>query len=538
MLRTFYAGGRNNLSAPIITTPAGSLNGGGNTYYFWIKARNIVGWNNPSASLAVTIGAAKNIEISASNFTIYPTEGWKKMAIMMNTTDDFSTSRIITTIDLYDNDGITLLTQPAIILSQQYILSGNSTIASITNLPTVLLPNGFRIRVQNLNNVYECVNNSTELVDNLTVLQGTGCKWHLVGTSLTEIDINYDKELFQIVEADLEPINLPSNAAITIPSKYYILNDTGNALATGELDLNVFKSDLGLQLNYNVKILGYLNLTTMVLDTTGITYVNTVISYPATKFMLSKDLPLGSALVFEVLPVIQMNQVVLPGTYITLYPRLNNYIVVDTLQSWAEGVDTLAELKAIPQSLIIDKQSIHVKSVNRIYTYNASSSLADDGEGSLIPNFNPATGRWLSNTAVILDASITQDKLSPTVLELLEDNIKTKTVTLSTSQTYLINFDTLVDDYLILVTPLDDGDDTIINFSATTAGITNKTIAIALELRQRTGNVIFHNSIAFPGGNSPALSGNGITDLLLLYLVIDGSGNIKKRATLQQKNIG
>jgi hypothetical protein len=538
MLRTYYAGGRASLPAPIITVPAGSMNGGGNTYHFWIKARNLVGWNTPSPVTSVVVDAAKNVVISASNFAIYAYEGWKEMSVMMNTTDDFATSRIIANVKLYDADQITLITQPSITLSQQYILTGNSTVTNIAALPTVTLPNGFRIRISNLNNVYECVNGATEIVDNLTVIAGTGCQWHLIGTSLTEVDTNYDKEIYQVVETDLVTLDLPSSSAIEIPTKYYILNDSGNPLSSGQLDLNVFRSDLGLQLTYNVKILGYLNLTTNVLDITGITYVNTVISYPGTKFSIPKDLPVGSALVFEVLPVLEASQVVLPGTYLTLYPRINNYVILDTLQQWSEGVDTLANLKAIPTSLIIDQQSVQVKSVNRIYTYNTDSTLTDDGEGVIISNSNPLTGRWIANSSVILDESVTESKLSPSVLALIEDVIQTNSIILSASQTYTINFDTLEDDYLILTTPLDDGDDTVINFTATTASMTNKTIAIALELRQRTGNVVFDSSILFPGGNAPALSGNGVNDLLLLYLVIDGGGNVKKRATLQQKNIG
>lgn len=538
MLRTYYAGGRASLPAPVVTTVNGSINGSGNTYYFWIKARNLVGWNTPSPSSALVVAAAKNIVISASNFAIYPYEGWREMAIMMNTTDDFASSRIVATVQLYQPDQVTLATQNDVVISQQYALTGAYSVADIASLPTTTLPAGFRVRVLSLNNVYECVPGATEIVDDLTILAGTGCQWHLVGDSLIEIDTNYDKEIYQVIPDDFQTIDLPSTSAIEVPVTYYILNDSGNSLFTGELDLNVFKSDLGLQLTYNVKILGYLDLSTNTLDTTGITYVNTVISYPGTKFSIPKELPVGSALVFQVLPVFEANQVVLPGTYLTMYPRINNYIVVDSLQQWAEGVDTLASLKAIPVSLIIDQQSVHVKSVNRIYTYNSASTLADDGEGTLSPNSNPATGRWLSNSTVILDESITQDKLSPTVLSLLDDVIQTNSVVLSTSQTYTINFDTLEEDYLILTTPLDDGNDTIINFTATTTSITNKTIAIALELRQRTGNVVFDSSILFPGGIAPALSGNGVNDLLLLYLVIDGAGNVKKRAALQQKNIG
>lgn len=538
MLRTYYAGGRATLAAPVVTTVGGSMNGSGDTYYFWIKARNLVGWNNPSPSTAVVVDAARNIAISASNFAIYAYEGWQEMSIMMNTTDDFASSRVIANVKLYQPDQITLITQSAITIAQQYVLTGSYSVANIAALPALTLPRGFRIRILNLNNVYECVPGATSIVDNLTVIAGTGCQWHLVGDSLIEIDTNYDKEIYQVVPTDLKTLDLPSTSAIEVPVTYYILNDSGNPLSTGELDLNVFKSDLGLQLTYNVKILGYLNLTSNVLDITGITYVNTVISYPGTKFSIPKDLPVGSALVFQVLPVFEASQVVLPGTYLTLYPRINNYVVVDSLLQWSEGVDTLASLKAIPPSLIIDQQSVHVKSVNRIYTYNSASTLTDDGEGTLIPNSDPAMGRWLSNSTVILDESITEDKLAPAVLALLEDAIQTNSVTLSTSQTYTINFDTLEEDYLILTTPLDDGDDTIINFTATTASITNKTIAIALELRQRTGNVVFHSSILFPGGIAPALSGNGVNDLILLYLVIDGAGNVKKRAALQQKNIG
>jgi hypothetical protein len=59
-----------------------------------------------------------------------------------------------------------------------------------------------------------------------------------------------------------------------------------------------------------------------------------------------------------------------------------------------------------------------------------------------------------------------------------------------------------------------------------------------VELRQNTAAIAFNGSITFPGGNAPALSGNGKTDMIVLSLVKDGNGVVRKRGLLSRNDIG
>ena len=133
------------------------------------------------------------------------------------------------------------------------------------------------------------------------------------------------------------------------------------------------------------------------------------------------------------------------------------------------------------------------------------------------------------------NGSITPAMLSSSTLDLITGNeIETSTTNLTVASTFTINTDTATTDYFIVRTPATGT--TTIDISGTLTN--NSTRAVVLELRQQAGLVQFSNTISFPGGSLPLLSGNGKTDLFVLKLVRDGSGVTKKRAFMVQKDIG
>jgi hypothetical protein len=509
------------------------MNGNGLTYYFWIVARNRVGYNLPSNSTSLVIGAGKSLIISPVNFTKLDHEDWTEYVISTSTTNTYASSRII-----YERKG-TYDGLP-VTIDSQLVLNGTYQVATEALLPSNTgIPNGYRVTVTSLNNTYYYALGSTATVNGLTVLAaGVNARWLLVpSASLIEPVANYNKELFQVVAADLKPIELPSSTAVTESVSYYIINTNIDSVLEGELDLNIFQSDNSLRVGAKVEVVGYLDMSTYVLDTTGMPYIGSLVQYPTEKVSITKPLPPNSALVFKVLVDIDSNQAVLPGTFLSLYPRLNSYITVDKVEDWAQSVDSISMLQALPLGSIKDGQSVHIKSVNKIYSYNASSVLLADGDSVVQPGFNPATGRWLSNSSTILNASITQAKLSPGVLALLEDKVENITTVLSSSAAFTLDFEAVSQDYYILKTPQNDNATTTINFKHDSLA-NGRTVSKLLELVQDTGEVAFHSSILFPGGNLPLLSGAAKTDLILLTLRKDSAGGIKKRATVLQRNIG
>lgn len=539
MLRTLYANGRAVLPSPTVTVGAGVMNGGGATYYFWIKARNRVGYSAPSLPTSIIVGSSSSVTIESTSFTTLPHEDWRSFVVLLGTTNVIADARVIASVKLYTENQSTPVTLSDIVLNNQQILTSTAVVNTVNDLPSYAVPEGYRILVTDLGNVYER-KSTLVAANNLTVLEyPTGTTWTLVqSNTLTELNLAASKELFQVTSEELEKVPVFPGNFITVPTLYYIFNDDTADIDAGELDLNIYRSSERIRLTAKVEVLGYLSTTSYSLDTTGIPYIGSTLDYPASTIELPKPLPAGSILVFSVLPVLDAGVELGPGEYISMYPRLNNYKTVTTVQDWAQSVDTLTELIALPLTVLKDGQSIHVKSVSAIYTYNAISALAANGDTILLPSFNPALGRWIANTSPLIDESVTEDKLAPSVLAKLDQAVQIESITINSSTSYSLDFSIIDKDWIVLTTPEDDGDDTVVNITA--SNITASTVITkVLELRQRTGTVIFDSSILFPGGTPPVLSGNAKTDLLILTISSSGTGTIaKKRGQLTQRNIG
>lgn len=540
-MQTKYAYGRTALPAPIVTTESGgSISGNSDTYYFWVKARNRVGYNTQSAATSLVIANARKVRISAATFSTFDYEGWRHVVVSVSKTNDFNTSRIIYKQELFTANQASKITPVDVVFSTNYSLNGDGgsvQVENIASFPTTELMNGFRVYVQSTERVYEYVSGSNLPADNISIVPAVGGQWVAVSSnSLRESSVNADKELFQVNDTELMEAPLPSVFQSPVAIKYYIVNNDLVPLTTAELDLNAYISDKSLQASYYTKVLGYLNLTTFALDTTNVNYVNTVVEYPNTKVTLTKALPAGSALVVEVTPNIVLDSTIVEGTYVTLYPKLNAYTVTEGVADYGEPVADLATLKALPSSAYKDRQTRFVESKRNFYAFDSDSVLADNGNTVIVPVGNPASGRWLINSSDVLPGTITPSMLSTSTLDLITGGIETTTSTINASTTFTIDLDTTSLDYFIITSPNDDGGTTLINIIGTLANNTTK--AIMLELRQRTGIVAFHNSIVFPGGNIPVLSGNAKTDLFVITLVKDGAGTLKKRAFMAQKDIG
>lgn len=537
-MKTTLGHGRSSFIAPTITVEnSGSIAGGNNTYYFWLKAKNRVGFSAPSAVKSLVIANSRGIRISAANFAVNNWEDWKEFYIFASTTNDFSTSHVIYRQDVYEDDQYTPLTPVDVVITNNYVLNDSTfTVADSTSLP-INVPNGFRVKVTSINKTYEYIIGSSKVVDNVTVIAATGGQWLVVkSNSLTETSTDCDLELYQIdgTTLNIAPLKALVNSPVGV--MYYILNNTDQPITTGELTLNAYTSDPNLSLTYDVGVIGYLNISTNVLDTTDIQYVGTVINLPDTTLQLSKSLPANNALVIKVTPRIQLATDITRGAYITLYPRILPYTTINEVGTVGDAVLDLATLKSLAPSQYENLQTRFVLSKKADYYFDSSSTEDDDGETILIPNSNPSSGRWLVKQFLIQAGSITEDKLDATLLNEFAPKIRTTSISTTNETTLTISLDTSDYDYFILTAPNNSGETLTINVTATLAN--NQTKALILELRQLATGVLFDSSILFPGGTVPTLSGNGKTDLFVIELVRDSSGTLKKRAFLVQKDIG
>lgn len=535
MIRTQYASGRDKLPAPTITTTSGTIQGGNVSYYFWIKAKNRVGYNLESNPTVITLANNSGFIINSSNFNIYNYEDWREIIVCVSTVNNFNTSRVIYKQKLYSNDEIVLTNLSSIIINTDNVINGNYIITDFTSFPdTTSLPNGYRVSVNANNSVYEYIRDSTLVANNLTTFPAVNGIWSTVySNTLTELTNTARKEKFEVTEDELtkSTLNLTLNSAASI--KYYLYNDSNSNFSNGELYLSDYCSNPDIIYKFAVKILGYFNFTTNTLDTTGIAFINIDIEYPSIKPQLSKPLPANSALVIEVKPILTYSTPILENVFIAVYPKLNTYSTITDINSWGEPVADLTALRALPSSNYKPNQIRYVSSLNQAFGFNSNSTSLDDGVTVIVPNNNPITGRWLAISSSILNNSITLDKLTSDALNTLTPKILTTTLNITTA-TFTLDLDSNLYDYYII--NVLSNDNMLFNINVTLEN--NSTISVILEIRQNSSSIIFDNSLLFPNGNIPVLSGNNKTDLFVVYINKDSNGNIKKRITLVQKNIG
>lgn len=357
--------------------------------------------------------------------------------------------------------------------------------------------------------------------------------------SLNEPIPTSNKEVIEVTEDEFIAAPLESLLGVEIPIKYYIVNNTAQPIQDRELRLNEYLSDISLNPEFDVAVIGYLNLSTYVLDTSGIEYANSTVTYPTTRPRLSKPLPANSAYVITINPKASLSANVLPGSVISLYPLLSRYGVQDNVADWGEGVNDLTALKALTSNQYKNLQSRLVKSVAKTYYFDSTSVEADNGLTVISPDTNPSSGRWVLMESNILPGSIGISDLSSDVLEQLSGEVVTAYINIDNPGTYNLNLNTETADYFIVECPINNitNTPTVINPTLTLT-TNNSTYMVLLELRQKTSNVSIDPSYLFPGGNIPILSGNTKTDLIAITIVRDNNGTVKKRAYLIQKDIG
>jgi hypothetical protein len=536
-MKTTYASSR-TLPIPTITTTSGGTITA-NTYYFFLVRRNRAGYTSPSPVKSLVVGASGSVTIDASNFVTLQYEDIHETLISVSTTNDYATSRIIYKFSHFAADYITPITPADVVITANATLNSPSAYNNPADISTLTgLLTGFRVLLNGSGFCYEFVSGSVENVDNITVLAHSSGRWFKTReaslyetTSLAEIDvISADQDTLLV--APLENIN-----SIPVPIKYWIVNDTGGTLTGLRLNLSEYSSDPAIRLVFGVKIIGYINLTSFVLDTTGIDNLGVIQEYPTLDIALNKGIPDGSAVVIEATPSSQLLDGISAASFISIYPKLVNYSLLQDLLFWDAPVDNIAALKSLNSVQYKSGQVRLVESVNRPYKYDAASVLADNGDTVLIPNTNPTTGRWVVFDPALPDGSVGLDKLSSEVVDALGDQIKTDTRNINSPTNYTYSLDEDYD-YIVLNCPNTDISNTItnINFTATLAN--NQTKAVIIELVQKTGAVAFDNTILFPSGTTPVLSGNGKSDIILFSMRKDSSGIVKKRGKIATTDAG
>lgn len=527
MLTTF-AYGRSKLPAPILSSNTeGSIPAG--TYYVWLKAKNRAGFNEESNSATITLANTGSIIIASSSFTVLPWEDWRSVVVSVSNENNYSTSRILYRQWFFEENQTT-----PVVVSNVEIDSYPTelAVATVAALPSDAL-DGVRWRVTGLDAIYEYRSTSTLPTDDLYVLPAAVGRWLYVPNQVfVEVEENYNKNLATTnpSEDDVELANISLDNPIGI--KYYLINNELSALATGQLFLTSFISDPSIRLEIDYRILGYVNFVGSSLDTTGISFINDTLRYSEAQWELSKPLPAGQAVLVEITPQIINADSLLPGTEFNLYPRINNYQIIEDPAYWDAPVADLAGLAGVVVELRKPNQIRFVVSKNLAYRYDSLSDAAANGDGIILPAEAPALGRWIALSSSVADGSITAAKLNSSVLALLSTTQAVKELTVALPGTYTLDLDlesNLGFEYFIINTPIDDGigTPTTINVLKNTEEASN--FAVIVEIRQKTSVVELHSSFLTPKAEEIIFSGNNKTDMLILTFTEDSS-IIKKRA--------
>ena len=528
-MKTMYAGGRASFPAPTITVAAtGSIAGASGVYYFWTKGQNRAGFNTPSAVRTINIPNNGRLTIAASAFTPLAYEDWHYIHLYVSRTNDFTTARCLYSYSRYQADQLTINVPVDVVITSNADINTANSITDETLLPASP-PEGYRIQVMSKSAVYTYRAGSLVQANGISVLapvSGPG-RWHIT-SSLVDTAEGYLTEL-SLVNA---PLTAPVENATqpVVPVMYYILNDGGGSV-TGFLEINPYASQ-EMTVEYRFKIHGHINLTNFAFDSTGFQYTDVTVFED--NLSIGKALPVGRALIVSIYPFI-LNNAISYGSYLTVYPKISPFVVQTAPLYFDAPVATLAALMALPPTAYLDGQSRIVMSNRALYTFYADSTAVANGSDILMPAGNPATGRWMSASSSLGSETVGLAQLKPEVIDALEDDSKVTSVTLTTTAPYTIDLDTGFD-YFILDCPVDNGNTLIFNVSGTLAN--NDIKSCIIELRQNTAAVEFHSTITFPGGNAPVLSGAGKTDMLVLTLVKDSTGAVRKRGTISRSDIG
>lgn len=535
-MKTTYAYGRTSLPAPVLSTGSGLIQGNNTTYYFWLLARNRVGFNQPSQVTSLVIPNNASIIVHSTNFITYEYENYFYIYLFISDQNDYSTSRSLCRFDLYASDQITSNNPVNITLNHPGILDTNYTVDDVEDLLTLPNIDGFRAGVNSLSNVYEYYSYTDIPNNNLTRLPGANNgQWRLIqGNTYNEPYATAYKEIYQVTDEEFIKAPLETVSDYPVSLKYYIINDGISPVNNGEINLNSYTSDASIKLRFNVKILGYLNLTTFVLDTTGVNYAGVIVLYPDTKLSLTKPLPVGSAIVIQVTPNFILEYSIGKGNFVSLYPKLQKFTTVSKVFNWSDPVADLATLKALAPSTVKNNQVRYVYSKNTDYVFDADNEEPDNGDTIIIPTGNPAKGRWKVKSIVLADGSVTENKLHSDVLNKLNAKLNVEYLNITISQAITLPLDN-DKDYYIIDLPSGNSGTTVIDMTAT---LQNNEIKLCLvELRYKDSLVQFHNDIKFSNGNVPVMGANGTKDVFLLSILKDNNGILYKRGSLVQKNI-
>ena len=343
MPRYQYAAAPSNPPALTTTPIAGNITTRAGTYSFWLQTQSRGGFSLVSTRVDTTITSGSGLRLTIPSSALPSPSGGvdiRSYSILCSADTNPLNAVIVASTPGIDTDGITVLPPPFTIdlTENEHLNLASLVVASSANLPTgANRINGMRRSIDDLDGaIYEWSAASTAWV--LAIPQVfSGYTTSLEGT------LGANQSLSALT--DLTAIIYPTYALSgdSEPIKYWLANNDASPVAQGtrigltvSADIGGIDTDLtnlaGIVGGIELTFLGYANLTTGVLDTTGNGGIGTMagvgesIVYTGdadTGLILQKALPAGSAYVVSIranLDVATLTTQIPDGTVLKITP--------------------------------------------------------------------------------------------------------------------------------------------------------------------------------------------------------------------------
>lgn len=323
-----FAHGRSQLPAPVVTKTAGVGNltaEVAGTYYFRLQGQNRVGRTTLSAAVSIAVDAGDRINVEIPSTARGTAEDWHYFIISASLSNTASTFQQIGYYKGYLTDEVTTTALPAtIVLDEDAHLALGAIVSNPSALPLGddLLAGMIR-GVSSTTYYYVYDPDSTATADGSTILDATPGNWVKTGPSGTYIADPEDtggsaQDIRDLNESEIrfpDYVVSETSRVVGTPVKLWLLNDGSEPIAAGTriglvIQFNEIEKTKAFNGLLRVKFLGYANLTTGGLDTTGeggagsMLGVGEVTLFQArkTNLLLQKDLPAGQAYAMEIYP--------------------------------------------------------------------------------------------------------------------------------------------------------------------------------------------------------------------------------------------
>lgn len=348
-MTTQFAAGRDSLLSPAVyITTGGAVQGGGNTYWFWLQGRNRIAYNQPSLPFSVAIPNNSIVSVVIPGLSYLASEDWHEFLVYTNTTNNFATSRLVGVYKALQPDQVTrttlgsdtpLSTDPKqLVFTLDNQINFSSTVANPASLPTTPI-NGARRFVTSLSRLYRYDSASTATVDGDTVLTATTGRWlYSASTNLIEnpvsltTSINGCNQNINLADESLDLIyavyDVSGNTGT--PIRYYLKSASNTTVPKGtRISLSVRVDNVDRSDDFSglldVIVHGKVSTTNYALSTTNMPSAGSVVAYDhfSRNILLEDDLPPDTYLLLSITPrfaATDLDTSMTPSVGLSIYP--------------------------------------------------------------------------------------------------------------------------------------------------------------------------------------------------------------------------